>query len=93
MHKSIKIVVILIISLFLISFAIFTYVLKPYVTSTKSGTKEKMLCLVSTQVSSDGLINFFKTRIFGYDLLETEIKMLKKEVEYLNHLLETRINK
>ena len=93
MSKNIKIVLISAVLLLVIFYTLFIYALKPYVTSTANGNKEKMLCLVSTQVSSEGLINYFKTRIFGYDLLDAEIKILKKEVNYLNHLLESRIDK
>jgi hypothetical protein len=91
MSKNLKISLALIVFLFLVGWGGFLYVLKPYVTnSNKIGTKEKQICLESTQSSSEGLVNFLKTKIFGYDMLQAEITKLKKEVEYLNHALEAR---
>ena len=91
MNKNIKNLIILIMMLFLIGSAGFLYVLKPYVTnSNNSEKKQKQLCLESTQSSSDGLISFLKTKIFGYDMLQAEISKLKKEIDYLNKVLEAR---
>lgn len=53
-------------------------------------SKDRSLCLKSTQVSANTFFQFIKTRIFGYDLLEAEIKILQKEIESLNRLLELR---
>ena len=91
MNKNIKNLIILSMLLFLIGSAGFLYVLKPYVAnSNNSEKKQKQICLVSGQSSSDGLVSFLKTKIFGYDMLEVEISKLKKEVAYLNGLLEAR---
>ena len=53
-------------------------------------SKNRSLCLKSTNVSSNTFVQFIKTRIFGYDLLEADIKMLQEEVKNLTHLLEAR---
>ena len=53
-------------------------------------SKNSSLCLKSGQVSANTFVQFIKTRIFGYDLLEAEIKILQEEVKNLNRLLEAR---
>lgn len=80
---------ILIMVLFLIGSTGFLYLLKPYVKNSNN-SKKNQICLESTQSSSDSLVNFLKIKIFGYDMLQAEISKLKKEINYLNRILEAR---
>ena len=84
-------IIIAITLIFSIAFAfIFVKKISPYITEGKNQTKEKSLCLVATEVSSNNMRQFIKTRLFGYDLLEKQVNNLKEEVKHLKEQLKAR---
>ena len=84
-------IIIAITLIFSIAFVfIFVKKISPYIAEGRNQTKEKSLCLVSTEVSSNNMRQFIKTRLFGYDLLEKQVNNLKEEVKHLKEQLKAR---
>ena len=62
---------------------VFVKKIDPYISVSNEenrGKGKKNICLVASQISPNSYGEFIKTRLFGYDLLEAQIKELKKEI-------------
>jgi len=78
MKKKIKISIFVI---FFVTLVVLSPKLKSMILSNKA------VCVEAVPVIPKNLTHFFKTRLYGYEILQSEIAELKEEIKDLNLLL------